>query len=102
MTKVITVGEEQVELYVPNSFTPNGDNVNDKFKVYGVGISTVNVQIYNRWGELIYQWNGLEEGWDGTVANRLAPQDVYAYIIYGIDNNGNRIKRLGAVTLLGD
>jgi gliding motility-associated-like protein len=102
MTKVITVGEEQVELYIPNSFTPNGDNVNDKFKVYGVGISTVNVQIYNRWGELIYQWNGLEEGWDGTVANRLAPQDVYAYIIYGIDNNGNRIKRLGAVTLLGD
>jgi len=102
MTKVISVGESEVELYVPKSFTPNGDNVNDVFKVYGIGISTVNVQIYNRWGELIYQWNGLDGGWDGTVANRLVPQDVYAYVIYGVDSNFNKIKRLGSVTLLGD
>jgi len=102
ITKTISVGASEVELYVPNSFTPNGDNLNDVFKIYGIGISYVNVQIYSRWGDLIYQWSGLEGGWDGTSSNRLVSQDIYAYVIYGIDANNNKFKKIGSITLLGD
>ena len=77
------------QLYIPNSFTPNGDNINDEFNAKGTGISKFNLMIYNRIGELIFESNDLAKGWDGTYFQRQVQQDVYAYIIEYKDYNNN-------------
>ena len=55
-------------IFIPNTFTPNGDGINELFTFDGVGIKSFRAQIYNRWGEMVYQWNDQSpvHGWDGT------------------------------------
>jgi len=52
---------------LPTAFSPNGDNVNDYFRPQGDEIIGFTFQIYNRWGEQIYQANETDLGWDGTI-----------------------------------
>ncbi|UTW60912.1 gliding motility-associated C-terminal domain-containing protein [bacterium SCSIO 12741] len=54
------------EFYFPNSFTPNRDQVNDRFRVFKADLINFDIQIFNRWNELIYESGDIEEGWDGT------------------------------------
>jgi len=78
---VITV--EVVNYAVPNAFTPDGDNINDRFTVFfpdGANIGIRTFQIFNRWGKLIYSDAGLGY-WDGRFNGEPAPQDVYVYKI---------------------
>lgn len=65
----------------PNAFSPNNDNLNDFYipNIEGLGELT-DFQVYNRWGDLIYDWNTGERGWDGTYQNK--PQEVGTYIIH--------------------
>ncbi len=65
--------------YVPNSFTPNGDGVNDFFKGSFLGIKESELYIFNRWGELIYQSTSTRAYWDGTDKNKQSKSDVYIY-----------------------
>lgn len=74
--------DEDFVIYVPNGFTPNGDGMNDEFRVYGNDIDPEHYQfmIFNRWGELIFESTTLGEGWDGTMRGGLkAPNDVYVW-----------------------
>lgn len=66
--------------YVPNTFTPDGDGVNEIFRPYGEGIdfTQYTMQIFNRWGELIYETADPESGWDGTYKG--SPVQVGTYI----------------------
>jgi gliding motility-associated-like protein len=78
-------------LVVPNGFSPNGDNINDFFEIVGIGSYPNNtVTIFNRWGNLIYEAAGYNNGsirWDGTnngdlsMGNGLAPEGTYFYVI---------------------
>jgi gliding motility-associated-like protein len=74
---------EQHTLYIPNSFTPNGDGKNDEFKISGEGILEMQGTIYNRWGEMIYQWTNIEGGWEGPLKTQGDPtmNDVFVYSI---------------------
>ena len=68
----------------PNAFTPNNDNINDIFSpVYteGCPFRTYNMKIFSRWGELIFESNNIENGWDGTYRGQALPSDVYVYLI---------------------
>ncbi len=65
------------DLIIPNVFSPNNDDENDIFKVIGPNISSINGKIFNRWGQLLYQWNDQSSGWDGNGA----PSGSYFYII---------------------
>ncbi len=76
--------------YIPNAFSPNGDKRNDSFYVVGSlsGIAMKNMQIFNRWGELVFENHGHcteigneNCGWDGLIGNRPAPVGVYIYLI---------------------
>ncbi|GAB4147874.1 MAG: hypothetical protein Fur0041_21690 [Bacteroidia bacterium] len=91
-------------LYVPNAFTPNGKGVieNEKFKVYGDGITTFNIQIFNRWGELLYESDDIYAGWDGTTGGKKAPEGVYVYrIIYRTECSGEQeIEKYGHFSLI--
>lgn len=72
-----------LSLYVPNSFTPNGDGINDFFKVEGDGIKKLEMFIYDRWGQLIFQTNDIYKGWDGKAngGSDVAQIDSYVYVI---------------------
>lgn len=69
-------------LFIPNVFTPNADELNDVFYVKGFGVVEFDLMIFNRWGQLIYQSNDIDEGWDGTVNGRTAQIDVYVYKVW--------------------
>ena len=68
-------------LYVPNSFTPNNDNLNDTFFPVIPYYKNATMQLFNRWGVLIYTTNDIKNGWDGTFKNLKLPNDVYTYKI---------------------
>ncbi len=88
------------EIFIPNTFTPNGDNWNDFFKVYGTGIDNVSMQIFDRWGEMIFDGNGTSPQWDGSYHNTKLNTGVYVYQISVIRYNGLVIRKTGDVTLL--
>lgn len=74
--------------YAPNAFTPNGDIYNDGYRMYGEGIKTYELLIYNRWGQVVFKTNNLLEEWDGTFMNgggELSPDGVYVYACYLTD-----------------
>jgi gliding motility-associated-like protein len=92
--------------FVPNTFSPNGDGVNDHFVVNGVGLNVIpSITIYNRWGQIVFQKsnfpaNSPADAWDGTFNGQPAPSDVYVYTIQILCNNATLIPYHGNVTLI--
>jgi len=72
-----------IELLIPNAFTPNGDNLNDSFKPLFNGFepSLYNMSIYSKWGQLLFTSSDTGKGWDGTIEGVPAPPGVYVYVI---------------------
>ncbi len=87
-------------VYAPSAFTPNGDGMNDVFEVKGVGIKTYNLQVYSRWGELMYESNSLEDEWNGDYKGTLAPSGTYAYTISYTSMLDADFKLQGTVTVM--
>ena len=72
--------------FVPNSFTPNGDNSNEVFYVVGEHIEDFELLIFDRWGEEIYNSKNVQAGWDGKYHGKEVQQDVYVWKVkYGIN-----------------
>ena len=89
------------ELYVPNAFSPNNDDLNDIFKVIAVGIIEFKYfRIYNRWGQTMFETSDLDKGWDGTFHGKKQPPDVYVWIASAKDFKGTIISRKGHVMLV--
>lgn len=92
------------QLYVPNAFTPDNDDFNGIFLPRGFGISDSGYEfmIFNRWGDLVFSTNNLDEGWNGTVnAGRIRSQDgVYTWVVRFRDETGGRHVEKGHVSLL--
>ncbi|MFZ4411554.1 MAG: choice-of-anchor L domain-containing protein [Bacteroidales bacterium] len=86
--------------YVPNSFTPNGDGLNDIFKVYGMGILEFEINIHDRWGKLIYTSTDMSLGWDGKINGEMSPDGAYAYMIIYKDNTGIRHTKSGTISIV--
>jgi gliding motility-associated-like protein len=85
---------------IPNVFSPNGDGINDLFRVDGIGLASVKAQIFNRWGTKIYEWDAPNGHWDGrTPAGVMAPDGVYFYIIEAKGLDGKEYFEKGHVTL---
>ena len=91
-------------LNIPNSFSPNGDGLNDYFlprEILSSGLTVFRMSIYNRWGEKIYVTDKLDgRGWDGKYNNKPQPVGVFVYIIDAVFANGVRKNFTGNVTLL--
>lgn len=66
-------------VYVPNSFTPNGDGLNDVFIPVGKNIATLHLMIFDRWGALIYETNDVNMGWDGTYRGQPVTNDMFMW-----------------------
>jgi gliding motility-associated-like protein len=69
-----------VTLYFPNSFSPNDDGINDFYVPVGVDVESFHLKIYNRWGQLVFESNNINDVWNGTLNNKPAPNDTYIYV----------------------
>jgi gliding motility-associated-like protein len=85
--------------YVPTGFTPNGDRVNDYFLVKGLGIEGMELQIFNRWGNLIYTSTDITQGWDGTIGGEPAQAGAYSYRVLLHLPLGKKAEETGVFTL---
>lgn len=103
IVKVICVDKNY---FIPNTFSPNNDGVNDRFFPRGTAIDKIqSMRIFNRWGELVYEKrnfaaNSPSDGWDGRIRGAIAAMDAYVYIIEVICDNGEIIPIKGNVTLI--
>lgn len=88
------------EVYVPNAFTPDGDGLNDVFRPEGDGMKTLHLQIFDRWGEMVFESKELEKGWDGTINGDPAPAGVYVYKCTVTGMNGEKKSVQGHLTLI--
>ena len=100
---IIFLGQECVEpyIFVPNTFTPNGDDANDFFLVRGVNMTELHMIVWDRWGEIVFETKDLNtQGWDGTLRGRALTPDSYAWYVSVRCGNGAEYVKKGNVTLL--
>lgn len=97
--------EEELIYYVPNSFTPDDDQINPTFKpvfTSGFVVNSYQIEIFNRWGELIFSSKDVNEGWDGTYRSAQKAKDgTYVWkISFATTKNSERISKVGHVNLI--
>ena len=103
ITKMVKM-KQDFELFMPSAFSPNGDGYNDYFGPKGIGIdySNYELNIYNRWGELVFHSNDFNHQWDGRVEGKSGKpvEDVYTWVIYIKDVNKTEYRYKGNVTII--
>jgi gliding motility-associated-like protein len=87
-------------IFVPNAFTPNGDNLNDELEVKGNTIDELYFAIYDRWGEKVFETTDQTVGWDGSFRGRALSPDVYGYYLEARCFNGELYTQKGNITLI--
>lgn len=85
---------------VPSGFSPDGDGNNDVFRVRGYGIASMNLKVFNRWGEQVFETSDQDIGWDGTYKGKPQEMDAYGYVLVVEFFDGTSTKKQGNVTLL--
>ena len=93
---------KQIEsvLWLPNSFTPNGDGLNDYFKAEGTQMKQFLLQIYTRYGDLIYTTEDQNQGWDGTYNGEEMPSVTYIYKLKATDELDKKYNNTGQLLLI--
>ena len=89
------------QLYIPNSFTPNNDNVNDVFRIkYPFAVQRFRMTVYNRYRQLIYNSTDIFKGWNGSFGGLPQPGGAYVWMISFTDIDGKNKSLQGTVLLL--
>jgi len=91
---------DSIVMFIPNAFTPNGDGLNDLFKVLDRNFLSFDIWIYNRWGQLVFQSNDPKFGWDGRLNGELLQSGNYPYLIRGLGKNAKPFQFEGEIRLL--
>lgn len=90
----------KTELFVPSSFTPNDDDHNEIFVIKGQNIVTYHLQIYNRWGALLFESNDIAKGWDGIYQNKKVQEGSYFYLIEVLGEDGEVFNKTGIIQVI--
>ena len=100
LTRVIEV-KKIVALFVPSAFSPNGDGQNDKFFIRERLLNQFRIQVYNRWGQLVYEADNQRFTWDGVgLDGEPIAEGVYTYVINALDVLGDLVEESGTITVL--
>ncbi|MBW8049851.1 MAG: T9SS type B sorting domain-containing protein [Cytophagales bacterium] len=96
---IVTEGKK---IYIPNAFTPNGDGLNDVFLVRTLRVKDFKLQIYNRWGGLVFKSNNLTKGWNGKTGNKEKEAEIetYIYSVWIEFYDGIKKSEAGTVTVI--
>ena len=87
-------------MYVPNSFTPDGNGFNNEWKPVGYNINSIHFTIFNRWGEILFESYNPNYGWDGTYGGKICQDGVYIYKIEWTDKKNYSYLRHGHIVLI--
>ena len=92
--------EEEWYIYVPNTFTPDGDRSNNDFRISIIGIKEIEIQIYNRWGEIVFKAFDPKFIWDGTYNGNIVNDGAYPYKINFVTNSGRDKIIIGHINVI--
>lgn len=100
-TDEIVIKKGICKIYVPSAFTPNRDGLNDIFKTeFGQDVTEIKLRVFNRWGQLVFETNNIQKGWDGNLNGLQQPNGVYVWTInYKTTTNTNDSFMKGTVLL---
>ena len=100
-TTTVTVEDcRPISVWIPTAFSPNGDGQNDYFRALGIKIEKVEIQVYDRWGQLYYEGDGYDQGWDGKYNDKECEIEVYVYWARVYFETGETELYQGNVTLI--
>jgi gliding motility-associated-like protein len=88
------------KVFIPNAITPNGDGLNDFFKISALNVDHLNYIIFDRWGTIIFRGNNETETWDATMKNSLVQMDAYGYIVWYSNNVYGKFMKKGSISVL--
>lgn len=89
-----------VNTFIPDYFSPNGNDANEVLYVRGSPLFEFTMRIYNRWGQIIFVSNDQQTGWDGSIDGRPAQPGIYVYRVNGVSPGGQEVERSGQITLV--
>ena len=92
--------QPRTNLFIPNTFTPNGDEHNELFFILGDNIKTFNIQIFNRWGELMFISESIDKGWDGTFDNKKVQEGTYYYNLKVLGKDNVNVELSGNLNII--
>ena len=99
-SSIFNIDVQGISSQTNNVFSPNGDGWNEEFTFGEHGMQSVDVQIFNRWGQLVYSWSGLNKSWDGRGTDgQDLPEAVYFYILKSNGEDGFYYEDKGSITL---
>jgi len=102
-SKIITI-KDQLLVFVPNTFTPDGNEFNNEFRpiiTSGIDTESYELFIYNRWGQLVFESSDLAIGWDGNYQGKLVQEGIYTWVIYyKFEDSDAKEVLTGNITLL--
>ena len=94
---------EEVLLYAPNTFTPDGDKFNQTWKVFAVGLDPekFELQLFNRWGEMVFQTKDVNEGWDAIYKGKEVQEGTFNWSVFaGNKYDDNKYIYRGSVNVI--
>ena len=92
--------EDGFSMEIPNVFTPNGDEANDFFTIKSTGVKEISLQVFNRWGQKLYEFTGPKASWDGlTPSGKEVPEGTYFYFVKATGFDDTKIEKQGTVNL---
>ena len=100
VSQAVTGRTNNDDIFIPNSFTPNGDGLNDVLLVYSYAIQEMQFMIFNQWGQKIFESKSQSTGWDGRHSGKAQPSGVYMYVAKFTLRNGTVVTRKGSINLI--
>ncbi|MFK7905433.1 MAG: gliding motility-associated C-terminal domain-containing protein, partial [Chitinophagales bacterium] len=87
-------------LVIPNAFSPNSDGINDFFKIEGRNIESIEIKIYSRWGQKVFEGHSLDDAWDGIFKEEPLELGVYVYYARAFSFDGEEVFVKGNISLI--
>ncbi len=88
------------DIFIPNAFTPNYDGEHDEYRIQGQVVESLELKIYNRWGQLVFETNDKEQGWDGKFKGDLVDPAVFVYHLDVTCIDGQQFLKKGNITVI--
>ncbi|MDQ3072607.1 MAG: gliding motility-associated C-terminal domain-containing protein [Bacteroidota bacterium] len=97
---ITVTGQCPPKVFIPNSFSPNGDGINDTFKIIVSDVSQLQLNIYSRWGQPLFTSEDTNTAWDGSYNEAPLPDGIYIYSLWLKGKNGEAQYQKGTITLM--
>lgn len=91
---------QKLLMFMPDAFTPNGDNINDIFEIKALFVKDFKMRVYNRAGNIMFETEDYKTSWDGTYEGSTVPIGQYFYEIIAKDHKGESTKRIGRIEII--